>query len=301
MRMHERRGERMSYALFLGCTIPVRSQNYELSARAVAEVLGLEMTDLEGFACCGYPVKSTDSNAGLIFAARNLAIAEKEGKDILTLCNACTGTLMEAKHELDEHDELRQEINKDLAKMGLEYNGGIKIRHFSRVLYEDVGPDKLREAVTRDMSGFRFSAHYGCHYIRPRDLYDGFDDPENPTSLEKLIEITGAEAVDYRNKLECCGGAILGADENIALQMAKKKLDVLSGKEVDALITGCPFCSVMYEDNQKKIESNFDVEYNLPVLFYPQLLGLALGLDKKQLGFRLNKVKAKALLAKLEG
>lgn len=291
----------MKYSLFLGCTIPVRAQNYELSARKIAEVLGMEFVDLEDFSCCGYPVKSTDSFASMLLAAKNLAVAAVEGSEICTLCNACTGTMLEVNKELNEDEKLREKVNRELDKIGLEFKPGVRVRHFSRILHEDIGLDTIREKVTKELTGFRFSAHYGCHYLRPRHIHEGFDDPENPVSMEQLIEATGATAVDYRTKLDCCGGAILGVEEDIALRMSKKKLDELKEKGIDALVTGCPFCTIMYDDNQRKIESTFETEYNLPVLYLPQLLGLAFGMDKKELGFRLNKVKAKALLQKLEG
>lgn len=290
----------MKYALFLGCTIPVRGQNYEMSARKVAEALGIELVDIEGFSCCGFPVKSTDVDATTLLAARNLALASAQGLEICTLCNACTAILTHAKKELDESEELRAKINGELKDLGLEYTPGVKVRHFSRILYEDLGPEKIADRVTADMSQFRFSVHYGCHYVRPRNLYEGFDDCEDPKTVEELVEATGARAVDYSNKLECCGGAILGVEEEIALKMANDKLANVTENKVDALITICPFCTIMYEDNQKKIEEMFEKEYNLPVLYYPQVLGLALGFGHKELGFRLNKVKAKDLLQKME-
>lgn len=290
----------MKYALFLGCTIPVRGQNYEMSSRKVAEALGIEFVDIEGFSCCGFPVKSTDAEATLLLAARNLALASAQGLEICTLCNACTAILTHAKKELDEDEGLRSGANARLKEFGLKYEPGVKVRHFSRILYEDLGTEKIAESVTADMSQFRFSIHYGCHYVRPRDLYDGFDDCENPETVEKLVEATGASVVDYKNKLECCGGAILGVEQEIALKMANDKLANVTANGVDALITICPFCTIMYEDNQKKIEDMFRREYNLPVLYYPQVLGLALGIGHKELGFRLNKVKAKDLLQKME-
>ena len=305
----------MKYALFLGCTIPVRSQNYEMSAREVAKVIGLELVDLPDFSCCGFPVKSSSVEASLVLAARNLAIAAEKKLDICTLCNACTGVLTETNKELNENKELREKVNDKLGKIDKEFKKGVKIRHFSRILYEDVGLEKLKGTVKRDLSSLKLSVHYGCHYERPKELYDGFDDPENPTSLDKLVEVTGARSIDYKDKLDCCGGAILGVQEDIALEMAKNKLDNItaiklemakhkldnvSAKKVDALVTQCPFCSIMYEDNRRKIESKFNVQYNnFPVLYYPQVLGLAMGLDTKQLGFRLNKIKATGLLQKL--
>jgi heterodisulfide reductase subunit B len=290
----------MKYALFLGCTVPVRGQNYEMAAREVAKTLGIELKDLKDFACCGFPVKSTNSTTSTIIAARNLAVAAEHSLDICTLCSACTSVLTEANRELNENKELRDKVNAELSTINQEYKPGVKVKHFARVLYEDIGLDEIKKNIQRPLTPFRFSVHYGCHYLRPKELYEGFDDAENPSSLDELLRITGSTVVDYPNKLECCGGAILGVEETIALAMAKEKLDYIKSKAVDALVSICPFCSIMYEDNQRKIESMFNVTYNLPVLFYPQVLGLALGLDKKQLGFRLNKIKADKLLEKLE-
>jgi len=289
----------MRYTLFLGCTIPVRAQNYEMAAREVAKNLGIEFIDLEDFSCCGFPVKSTSKEASLLIAARNLAVAAEKGSKICTLCNACTSVLTEANKELSENKELQAKVNKELAKIGKEFKPGVEIKHFSRILYEDIGLDKIQEKIQKNLSKLSMSIHYGCHYLRPTDLYNCFDDAENPSTVENLVAVTGVAVVDYKNKLECCGGAILGVEENIALSMAKQKLDNIAANKVDAIVTICPFCSIMYEDNQKKIESKFSVKYDLPVLFYPQVLGLAMGIDQKQLGFRLNKIKTNMLLEKI--
>jgi heterodisulfide reductase subunit B len=289
----------VKYALFLGCTIPIRGQNYEMSAREVAKKLDIDLVDIADFSCCGFPVKSSNAETSLIFAARNLAVASKKGEDICTLCNACTSVLTEANKELSENKELREKVNKELNKIGLEFKPGVKIKHFSRILYEDIGIEKIQKKIKKNLDKLSMSIHYGCHYLRPRELYDGFDDAENPSTVENLVAVTGVAVIDYKNKLECCGGAILGVEEGIALKMAKDKLDNVTKNKVDALVTICPFCSIMYEDNQKKIESKFNVEYNLPVLYYPQVLGLALGVDPKQLGFRLNKVKTINMLGKI--
>jgi len=292
----------VKYALFLGCTIPVRAQNYEMSAREVAKKLGINFVDIPEFSCCGFPVKSSNAESSLVIAARNLAIAEKKGENICTLCNACTSVLSEANKELTENEKLRKKVNKELEKVGLEFKDGVKIRHFTRVLYEEIGIDNIKEKIASNtnLSKLSMSIHYGCHYLRPSELYDGFDDCEHPVSVENLVAVTGTTVIDYKNKLDCCGGAILGVEEDIALSMAKDKLDNITKNNVDALVTICPFCSIMYEDNQRKIESKFNVTYNLPVLYYPQVLGLAMGIDSKSLGFRLNKIKAKQLLEKVE-
>lgn len=290
----------MKYALFLGCTIPIRSQNYEISARNVAKKLGMNLVDIDEFSCCGFPVKSTSTETALAIAARNLAIASENKLEICTLCNACTGVLTEANKHLSEDKELRKKINEDLKEYDKEYKPGVKIRHFDRILYEDIGLEKIKKSLSRDLKILRVSVHYGCHYLRPKDIYDGFDDPENPKTLDDLIKITGAKLIDYKDKLDCCGGAILAVQEQTALKMAKIKLDNVTANKVDALVTQCPFCSIMYEDNRNKIETSFNVNYNsLPVLYYTQLLGLSLGLDKNELGFRLNKIKPTSFLEKV--
>lgn len=288
----------MKYALFLGCTIPVRAQNYEISARAVAKELGIEFEDLTDLACCAYPVRSASEKAATLMAARNLAIAEEKGLEICTLCSACTATLTEINEHLKHDEEMRKEVNEHLKKIGREYRGTAKVRHFARILYEDVGIDGIKSKVKKELSSLTLAPHYGCHYLKPSAVYSQFDSPENPHTLSELITATGAKLASYTPN-SCCGGAILGVEPDITLTMAKTKLDAAQSAKVDAIVSICPFCSVIYEDNQKKVQEKFEKEYGIPVLFYPQVLGLALGIGDKELAFRLNKVKPKDLLAKV--
>ncbi len=289
------------YALYLGCTVPVRALNYEMAARKVAERLGIELVDVDGFSCCGFPAKPLDWRAGLLMAARNLALAEAQGLDVLTLCSACTGTLTEAAHRLKEDTELCAWANEQLAGMGRAYNGTVRVRHFARMLYEKVGVEALREAVTVSLADFGFAPHYGCHYLKPSHLYDGFDDPENPQSLDRLIEATGARVVRYEDEGQCCGGGILGFDEETALLVTKQKLDHIVVTGADAMVLICPFCAIMYEANQRRVENLYETSYKLPVLYYPQILGLAMGFSAEEMGFKLNRVKPRKLLKALRG
>ena len=285
------------YALFLGCTIPVRGQNYEASARKIADVLGIELKHLPDFSCCGYPMASLEQQTAEVMAARNLALAEREGADLCVLCTACTGVLTEAAHKLRD-PERRKEMNRHLEKIGLSYNGGVKVRHFARILYEEVGVEAIREKVTHPLTGLRIAPHYGCHYLKPHEIYDGFDSPENPRSLDEMIAATGAESVDYMNKMRCCGGAVLAVDEELALKITKEKLDQLNELNVDAIGLICPFCSVMYESNQRKIEQTFEEDYKIPVLYLTQILGMAMGFGARELGLNMNRVRPKDLLEK---
>ncbi|OQY23858.1 MAG: hypothetical protein B6I34_04195, partial [Anaerolineaceae bacterium 4572_32.1] len=240
------------YALYLGCTVPVRGMNYEMSARKVAGRLDIELVDVDGFSCCGFPAKPLNC------------------------------TLTEANHRLKEDAALCAWANEQLAGMGHTYKGKVRVRHFARMLYEEVGVEALREAVTAPLEDFGFAQHYGCHYLKPSHLFDGFDDPENPQSLARLIEATGARVVRYEDEGQCCGGGILGFDEETALVVTKQKLDHIAVTEADALVLICPFCAIMYEANQRRVEKLYETSYKLPVLYYPQILGLAMGFSPEE-------------------
>ena len=298
----------MRFAFYLGCTVPVRAMNYELASRRTAERLGIEFVDVDGFACCGYPARALDWEAALLMAANNLALAEEQGLDVCTLCSACNGTLVEANKRLRENEELRARTNEQLTeRTGLQYNGTVAVRHYARILYEEIGIKRLRalvqEAADRsegtDLSSFGFAAHYGCHYLKPAHIYDGLDDPEDPHTLGDLIEVTRAQLVPYEDEGDCCGGGILAVDERTALAMAKAKLDHIQASEADGMVLLCPFCNIMYEINQRSIERQYDVTYHLPVLFYPQLLGLALGFTPQEMGLKLNRVKPRGFMQRI--
>jgi heterodisulfide reductase subunit B2 len=288
------------YVLYLGCTVPVRALNYEFSARKVAEKLGLQLSDIPEFSCCGYPIKSVNRYANLLMAARNLALAEKKGLSICTLCSACCGSLTEANHEIQEDGKLRNKINEDLSQwLGLHYEGSVRVTHFMRILHQEVGGKRIADQVKADLSLLHVAPHYGCHYTKPSTMYGKTEDPDNPKSLDEMIEATGAHSVQYEDKLSCCGGGVLAIDEQVALAMAQRKLEHIRAQQADAMILFCPFCDVMYESNQRKIEKNFAVEYKLPILFYPQLLGLAMGLEPDELGMKMNRVRPTELLKKV--
>ncbi len=294
----QRLNESIRYALFLGCTIPARSRNYELSARKVADRLGVELVDIEDFICCGFPVKSGDMKTAMILGAYNLALAHKMQLSLCTLCSSCASALTEAAHRLSMDEGLREEINGELDRVNLRYEDGVKVRHFARILVEEIGPAEIKSHFKRDLSDLRIAIHYGCHYLKPSEIYDGFDSVEDPGTLDALVSITGARVVDYAGKRNCCGGPILPVDERTAMAVAKEKLDNISNAGADALCLICPFCSVMYDSNQKGIEMEFETSYNLPVLYLPQLLGVAMGFDRKELGLNMNVVKTKNLLSR---
>lgn len=287
------------FSLYLGCTVPVRAQNYELSARIIARHFGIEFVDIPSFTCCGFPIKSVSQRSSLVMAARNLALAEKQGLDMVTLCTACTGTQVEATHQLKHEPETLAEVNEILAKEELEYKGTVSVRHFARVLYEEVGIERIGEALKVDLCSLPVAAHPGCHFTKPSEAFGGFDDPEHPHIYDDLINAAGAVSTHYSERELCCGGAILGIRADIAYAMAGKKLASVKKSGSEAMILICPFCNVMYEQNQKKIEKELEQSYKLPCIYYTQLLGLALGYAPDELGFAINRVKPAEILERI--
>ena len=287
----------MRYSLFLGCTIPTRQMNYEQSAREVAKVLGIEFVD-GGYGCCGFPVEPVDEIKALSMAAANLKIASASGDTLVTLCSACGEMLNKAEKRLGEEAETAKGVGKVLAQASIAYAGERpRVLHFARMLHDDFGLDQIRARVIKPLKGLKIATHPGCHYVRPSTLYTGFDDPEFPGTLDRLVKATGAEALDYWGKTDCCGGGILAVREDIAKEMTRKKLARLTGK-ADAMVIICPFCGIMYDKYQRTLEEELGQQFGLPVLYYPQLLGLALGIEPSKLGFDINSVSVRSFLGK---
>lgn len=299
LNLREAKMSKKKFALYLGCTVPVRAQNYELSARLIAKHFGIELVDIPEFTCCGFPIKSVDQKSSLVMAARNLALAEKQGLDMVTLCTACTGTQVEANHELKNDSDKLAEVNKILKKEGLEYKGTVNVHHFARLLYEDVGIDRIKQEVKVDLQNLAVGAHPGCHFTKPSEAFEDFDDPENPYVYDDLINATGARSNPYSERELCCGGAILGIRVDVAYAMAGKKLASIKESGSEAMILICPFCNVMYEQNQKKIEKELEQGFAMPCIYYTQLLGLALGYSPDELGFKINRVKPSKILERI--
>ncbi len=289
----------MRYAFYPGCATPVKALKYEISTRNLAKILGIELVDIPEFSCCGFPVKSMDSFAALLMAARNLAIAEEKGMDIIGVCTGCMAILSEAKEYLED-EKLREQVNGKLKSLGVkEYTSKVKVKHFARFLYEDYRPDSIRDKIATPLASLEFGIHYGCHYMKPTHAHGRFDDPTNPFTIDELINITGARAINYPNKNLCCGLTIMGTAENISFRLAAEKLECLSNKGVDAMVVACPSCCIAYENNQKLVGKRVGKEFNLPVLYFTQVIGLAMGLSEKDLGFEFNRIKVDKIIEKL--
>jgi len=267
----------MKYALFLGCKIPSQLPAYEASTRAVLGHLGVTLVDLE-FNCCGYPARDVSRFAFVAAAARNLAVAERAGLDVLTPCTCCFGTLRHAIRFLGEDAELRSRVAQVLATEGLAWSGTTRVEHLLPVLAREVGADALAAAVRIPGTGLRVAAQYGCHALRPSDVAR-FDNPVAPTIFETLISATGAIPVDWSRRLDCCGDPLHEANATLSGHMARAKIaDALeSGAEV--LCTACPHCHLRFDAVQLGTSAPA-----IQIMLYTQLLGLAMGLPAKSLG-----------------
>lgn len=291
-------GMSQKYLFYLGCAIPYRVSSYEVSARKVLEKLNVELIEMPEFNCCGLPLEPLSHELMLILSARNLAVAEQTGLNILTLCPGCSSTLKKTSRALKENKALREEVNKHLKESGIEFRGSTEVKHISQFLVEDVGLDKIKKAIVKPLRNLRLAGHSGCHLSRPKK-YIGFEDPENPRVLKMLISVTGAKPIEYLGETECCGSTIAALDDKVSLSLVREKLLHVKESGADALITICPACHIMYEANQMRAEKMFGEKYGIPVLHYTQLLGLAMGMQPEELGFDELRVKPTKILEKI--
>jgi len=285
----------LKYLIFLGCVIPYRIASYEISTRRVLGKLGVEVVEMPEFNCCGLPMDPINHDLMLTLAARNLCLAEQQNLDIMTLCNGCFSSLNHVNKELKEDKKIREKVNEYLKKVGMEFKGKIEVKHLIYALTEDVGLEKIKDSVQKPLSQLNVAQHIGCHAVRPREIV-GIDDPENPITLKNLIKVTGAKCLDYVDETECCGSPIIGVNAEIPLQLAREKLNHVKAAGAQALITVCPFCHMMFDINQPRIERTFKETFGIPVLHYPQLLGLAMGFSPDDLALNQLRVDATKIL-----
>ena len=265
-----------------------------LSSEAIAGPLDMELIELEDWNCCGStPYGSLDEEESIVVAARNLALAEKRGLDLVTPCSSCYVTLNKANLHLQEHPKLMAQVNEALAVASLEYHGNVKVRHLVDVLANDVTPEYIASKIKRSLNGLKVAPYYGCQLVRPQY---GLDDTENPRLLDRLVECLGAEATHFPLKARCCGGSLTLSEEDKALGLMRKLLQSAVENGAQCLVTVCPLCQTNLDAYQSRVNSRFKTNYKLPVLFITQLIGLALGIEAKSVGMHTNIVSPREVL-----
>ncbi len=291
--------ETQTYAFFLGCVMPNRFPNIEKSIRVVLPKLGINLVELDGASCCPAPgvIRSFDEPTWLALASRNLALAENKGLDIVTGCNGCYGTFKEALHTVHEHPERLKEVRTILKDVGVKYKAQSDAKHLIELIY-DIGPEEIKKYVTRPLNGLKVGVHYGCHLLKPSNRRP-WKKTQRHTFLDELVEATGAESVKYKDRFLCCGagGGVRSSSVAVSTDIAREKLDYMLDVGVDIIVNVCSFCHLQYEVSQAQLNKELgEKKYQIPVIYYTQLLGLSMGLEPEELGLTKHVISTQPLI-----
>jgi heterodisulfide reductase subunit B len=291
----------LKVAVFWGCCIQANQYAYEMSLRETLPKFDVDLVDLRETFCCGDPVKSMKEFAATFLAARILALTHLTGlNNLLVPCNRCHFTISEAQDTIKKDPKIAKKVMGLLKEEGLEYNPNIKIWHTIDLLHDLVGLEKIKDAIKNPLKGLKIASHVGCQIIRYSDL-GRVDNAENPKKFDELIAALGAESVDYPEKLDCCGAALNRSHPDSALSLAGSKLKAVQNLNVGGMAVSCPDCQLMFDAKQKDAGTTVGAKLNVPVVYYTQLLGLALGIEEKKLGLHLNQSPAEELIARIHG
>jgi heterodisulfide reductase subunit B len=284
------------YSYYPGCCMYEDSRAYDTSARAVAKAMDIDLIELEDWNCCGStPYTVVDELSAFCCCARNLALAEKRGFDLVAACSDCYLILSRTNQHFKEYPEVRNKLSESLAAGGLEYHGSVKVRHILDVFANDISSEDIKAKVKVDLSELKVAPYYGCQVVRPAP---SFDDVEYPESMDRLIENLGAKAVPYPLKTRCCGGSLILSEQDVALGLIHKLLDNAISNGADCIVTVCPFCHLNLDAYQSVVNKKFKTNFNIPILFFTQLMGIAFGIESKALGLQENIVQTDKVLAR---
>lgn len=289
----------MKYALYTGCAAKGACPELYQSSMKVIERLGISVVELKNATCCGAGViREGDPDLSLAINARTFSMAEDLSLNLMTICGTCQGVMSGANRQIGRDAAALDRVNALLAMDHRSYHGNTQIKHLMWVLVKEFGLAKLKEHFVRPLDGLHVAPFYGCYILRPSwDL--GFDDPENPTSLEALISATGAEPVDYSGRTKCCGFPVILEKEEIATAMSGANLAEAKDKGADCLVTPCPLCHMGLDLYQERAQERVGSPLNLPILHLPQLLGLAMGFGSRELGLNRHMVPVRRVLEKI--
>lgn len=289
----------MRVAYYAGCAASESAREADYSMRLIAPLIGLELIDIPTLSCCGAgSLSEADPDIELAVNARNLAIVEEEGLDLLTICSTCYMNISRKNQILTGSQQEALRINNIIGETGHRYNGNVKVYHLLWYLAGEFGIDRLKGMVKRPLNGIKVAPFYGCHILRPVDI-GRLDDPKDPASLEKIIIALGGEPVSYGGRIRCCGLHIMLPAEEIALKMMGKHLSCAKERGAELVVTPCTLCQISLDMYQGRAEKAVEERLNLPVLHLQQLLGLATGLLPDELKLSRHLVSLEALLEKV--
>jgi heterodisulfide reductase subunit B len=282
----------MKLSYYPGCTLHQKAENLDRSARASSLALGVELVELPLWNCCGAVFSlSTDNLINLAGPVRNLVRAREHGDELVTICSGCYHALKRANRLISLDEEKRKKLNDF---MEAEYTGDVTVLHLLEVFRDRVGFSNIRDRIKRDMSSLNVAPYYGCLLLRPAEELE-FDSPENPSIFEDFLASTGVHSVDYPFKTECCGAYLAVVHDDVAKDCSYTILRSARNSGADMIATSCPLCHYNLDYYQTKIASDSTFE-KIPVVYFTQLLGLALGLDESELGFDQHRIDPRPLL-----
>jgi heterodisulfide reductase subunit B len=292
----------MKYGYYPGCSLERNAAAYHQSAVAVAGPLGIELVEIEDWNCCGATEYfSINLLPAYALVARNLALAQDQAlsDQLVAPCSACFLNLTKTDRYMAESPKLAADVNEALAAGGLHYTpGSVRVRHLLDIIVNDVGYDVVAARVSRPLTGLRVAAYYGCLVVRPG--YGGvFDDPEHPTTMDRLLRVLGAEVVDFPLRAQCCGGHMTQISQEVAYEMIRRLLKNAADYEADVIATVCPMCQLNLDAYQANVNQFFKTDYMIPVLYFTQLMGLAFGASPEELGIGKEFVDARPALSKI--
>ena len=289
------------YGFFIGCTIPLKLPHLEKAFRDVAGILDVKLIEMEGVSCCPEPVslQSLNIDTWVALGARNLAIAEKMGVNIIAICSGCYETLKTVSVLLEEDEEYLGKINGILQKIGYNYTGKTKVYHFVELFSQPEWLEKIKKLLIKPLDDLNLAVHYGCHLIRPSKIMQ-FDHPEKPEKIDIILEALGAKTVEFANKLECCGFCAR-LQEEIGMKLVEDKMTELCEMDetVDALIAVCPSCTTQLDRKEKIVARRTGKVLDIPVLYLAEVMAIALGIELEDLSLKKRSIQPNKLIKKL--
>lgn len=288
----------MKYAYYPGCSLHSTSKEYDMSTKEVANVLGIELVEVPDWVCCGAtPAHVTMHLLSQTLPIKNLLNAKQTGlNQMCVCCAACFSRFKIANYNVLNDLEKRQKINQALES---DYRGEIAVRHFIEILAQDYGMDNLAKKVVNKLRGLKVVCYYGCLLVRPRKIMQ-FDDEENPVIMDKIVQITGAQTLDWPGKVECCGASFSLTKTEVVLRVCNDILQMAADVGADCIAVGCPLCQSNLDLRQPEINKKYKKTFEIPVLYFTQLLGLSFGINWKKLGLDKHIVEPVKLLKKLK-
>jgi heterodisulfide reductase subunit B len=277
----------MKYAFFQGCNIPIRIQQYAKATEEVLKIFDVQLQIMPEFNCCGYPMRNVDEKAYILPSVRNMALAEQAGLDIMVICNCCFQSFKKAQNVIARNETLAAEINEILGKEGLSYSARTEVKHYLAVLHGDIGIGSIKQKLKYRFKGLNSAVIHGCHLLRPREITN-FEDSFVPMITENLMQVAGANSLDWPGRLECCGAALAGINDELSMKLLNNKITGAKSAGADYITPICSYCHLQFDTAQMNETEKNHTSKPLPVLLYPQLLGLCLGIDAQTLGIAQN-------------